>query len=85
MGAAAPDDASATDAVSHERYHFETHLVYTFALAKAFDELVQKYAEAAKHPLKPIPPDPPLPQKPSDSDANCRGLFPRPRPDFGRL
>ena len=80
-GAAEPNDASATDAVSHQRYHFETHLVYTFALAKAFDERAKKYAEAAKHPLQPVRPDPPLPQKPSDSAPTAEGYS----RDHGRI
>jgi hypothetical protein len=71
--AAVRDDALTPNPVTHERVRFENHLLYRFALITAFDELVRKYAAAAKHPLRPITPDPPLPQSPSDSDPAAKG------------
>jgi uncharacterized membrane protein len=71
LGADAPathDDASMNDRVSRQRDDFERRLVYMSALVKAFDELVSKYADAAKHPLQAIVPDPPFPERPTDSD-----------------
>jgi hypothetical protein len=79
--AAMHDDASTTDAVSHERYRFEKRLLYTFALITIFDELVYKYSDAAKHPLQPIPPDPLLPARPSESDPAAEGYA----RDHGRI
>jgi hypothetical protein len=68
--AAAFADRSIAIDVTRKRDFVETHFLYRFALVKAFDHLVHKYADAARQPLQPIPPDPPLPHEPAGFDRH---------------
>jgi hypothetical protein len=79
--AATHGDRSTPNDATKKRDYVEKHFLYRFALVTAFDELVHKYAAAARQPLQPIPPDPPLPQKPADFDPTF-GDYTH---DYGRI
>jgi hypothetical protein len=74
-------DSSIPVDVTRKRDYMETHFLYRFALVTAFDQLVHKYAAAAKQSLQPIPPDPPLPHEPGKSVLTV-GVYSR---DYGRI